>query len=292
MNLALATSGEFRHLDDDLPLLTRALEEAGVRTRVVDWHDVAFDWSSAELVVIRSTWDYTWQHEAFLAWCNRVARITRLANPVGIVEWNIDKTYLADLAATGVATVQTSFLHPGDAVDLPRDVEVVVKPAISAGGRDTERYGPAVHRDAIAHAERLLAEGRTVMIQPYLESIDTSGETSLTYFGDHFSHGFRKGPILTEDSSFVEGLYREESISPREPNDDEHSLAERALDALAVCVRDAGREDLAYARVDIASGPDGEPVLLELELIEPSFFCSHAPGSAERFAGMIGNWLQ
>jgi len=46
-------------------------------------------------------------------------------------------------------------------------------------------------------------------------------------------------------------------------------------------------EGLLYARVDVIPGPDGEPVLVELELTEPSVFMEYAPSAAERFADAI-----
>ena len=42
-----------------------------------------------------------------------------------------------------------------------------------------------------------------------------------------------------------------------------------------------------YARVDVLRDADGQPAVLELELIEPSLFLDFAPGSAEALARAI-----
>ncbi|HEX6417988.1 MAG TPA: hypothetical protein VFZ77_05815 [Acidimicrobiales bacterium] len=287
--VALVSSGEYAHLDEDLPPILDALAARGVDAVVADWHDDGFRWADVDLAVIRSTWDYTWQHDRFLAWVDRVSAATRLANPAPVVRWNTDKRYLLDLAAAGVPTVATRVLAPGDdpAIDgLAPGEPIVVKPVVSAGARDTERYGADDIAAARSHVERLLGEGRPVLVQPYLDGIDGHGETGLVFLGDAFSHAFRKGPILVPGNGLVDGLYRDEDISPRTPSPAELDVAATALDAVAEAVPGVTRHDLLYARVDLAPHNEG-PVVLELELVEPSFFCQTDPAAADRAAAAI-----
>ena len=272
--------------------ITCSLDVADPGSQPVDFAAYAktVDWAEFDLAVIRSTWDYTWQLDTFLAWVDRVSGATRLANPAPVVRWNTDKRYLLDLAAAGVPTIATRILDPGDepAVDLGAAAtgEIVVKPVVSAGARDTERYGPDRRSDARDHAARLLAEGRSAMVQPYLAEIDEHGETGLVFVGDAFSHAFRKAPILVPGSAFVDGLYREEDISARTPSAAELEVAAAALDAVAASVPGGSRRDLLYARVVVVPW-GGRPVVLELELVEPSLFCETDPGAADRAAGAI-----
>jgi hypothetical protein len=42
-----------------------------------------------------------------------------------------------------------------------------------------------------------------------------------------------------------------------------------------------------YARVDLIADSDGEPRLLELEVIEPELYLAASPGAAERFAAAL-----
>jgi glutathione synthase/RimK-type ligase-like ATP-grasp enzyme len=288
--VALVSCGEYAHLDEDLPPIVAALGARGVDVVVADWHDAGFAWEDVDLAVIRSTWDYTWHHDRFLSWAERVGALTRLANPAPVVRWNTDKRYLLDLAAAGVPTVPTRIVAPGDdpagVDDLAPGQEIVVKPVVSAGARDTERYGADQLADARTHVERLQGEGRSVLVQPYLDGIDGHGETGMVFLGDSFSHAFRKGPILVPGNGFVDGLYREEDIAPRTASQAELDVASAALDAVAASVPGVSRRDLLYARVDVAPH-DGGPVVLELELVEPSFFCATDAGAADRAAEAI-----
>ena len=82
------------------------------------------DWASYDLVVIRSTWDYSWRADEFTAWAQKVAAVTRLANPAAVVRWNTDKRYLGELAAAGVPTVPTRYFAPGEPAELPDGARV------------------------------------------------------------------------------------------------------------------------------------------------------------------------
>ena len=284
MRIALATAIAAFALDDDLPPLLDALRARGHVAEAVAWDDPTVSWSRFDLVLLRSTWNYTECPVEFLAWCERVAGSTRLLNPPDLVRWNTDKRYLADLAEKGVPVIAAHFLAPGDdPASFPTHPEFVVKPCIGAGSRDTQRYTAPNRAAAVAHAKRLLDAGRHVLVQPYLEAVDTAGETALLFFAGRFSHAIRKGPLLQRDGAATAALFAPEAITPREPSSAEIDAAHRALAAIP------GGAPL-YARVDLLPSPDG-PQLLELELTEPSLFFDHAPGSAERFVAAIESTL-
>jgi len=279
LRVALATCRELPELDEDYPPLRTALASRGIEAVPKVWDDPADTWPSSELTVIRATWDYATRREAFLAWA---AAVPWLANPLDVVTWNTDKTYLQDLEAAGLPVVPTRWLSPGDEPILAASGEYVVKPVVGAGAKDTARYGPGDEPAAIEHVRRLLAEQRRVMVQPYLSGVDEVGETALIYVGGAYSHAVRKGPLLHGPDAHVPGLFREEQMEPRTPSAAERELADRVLAAVP-----GGAARLLYARVDLLPGPDGTPVLLELELTEPSLFLVHAPGAADRFADAI-----
>jgi len=285
-DVALLSSAASQHLDTDLPLLVGALAQRGITAEVVDWHDADRDWSRLPLVVIRSTWDYTDDAAAFMAALRHIAVATSLANPISAVEGTIDKRYLARLAAAGIPVVPTTVVEVDDEPVVPEGVEVVVKPTVSAGARDTERYPADAHAAAVAHVRSLQAGGRAALVQPYVHAVDDRGETGLVFLGDRFSHAFRKGPILRPGATYVEGLYREEEITARRPSGEEREVAERVLDAVASAAPGCARSDLLYARVDLVPGPDG-PLLMELELIEPSLFLETDPTAPARAAAAV-----
>jgi glutathione synthase/RimK-type ligase-like ATP-grasp enzyme len=277
----LATCSLLPDLDADEGSLIPALRARGLVAEPRVWDDPGVQWADVPLVVVRSTWDYAERRDAFLAWC---AAVPRVLNSVPAITWNTDKAYLRTLAAAGIPTVPTLWLGT-DSRDgrfvLPEG-DLVVKPSISSGAQHTSRYRGADHDAARKHVVRLLNEGRDVMVQPYVSSVDTDGETGLIYIDGTFSHAIRKGPLLRTPGIATDQLWEVEDITPREPDDDERSIAEAALDALPW-----PRDALLYARVDVVRGDDGAPLLLELELAEPSLFLGLGSGAAARLAEAI-----
>ncbi|MER6420643.1 hypothetical protein [Streptomyces sp. NPDC001137] len=273
--VALATydPGAQPSKDRDLPVLVRALRDAGAEAVAVPWDDPGTDWSGFDLVVIRSTWDYSWRAEEFVAWAEKCAQVSRLANPAEVVRWNTDKRYLGDLAEAGVPVVPTRYLAPGDAPGLPDDHEYVIKPTSGAGARYAARYTPHDHATAVRHLARMHEEGLTAMVQPYLSGIDVSGERALQFCGGRFLHASRKGAVLAPGTAYDDDKVAHPDLVPWTPTPAELAVAERALAA----VPDA--PELLYARVDVVDGADGEPRLMELELVEPNLFLDLHPGS-------------
>ena len=270
--LAWATGAGFAAADADLRLLTTAADRAGATSEVVVWDDPGVDWTAFDLVVVRSCWDYVPRREEFLAWTRTVPR---LANTAETVAWNTDKTYLRELEAAGVAIVPTAW-SVERAEDLPAAAEWVVKPTISAGSADTARWSDPGR--ALEHGRSLLAAGRPTMTQPYVDAVDSEGETGLLLFGGRFSHAFRKGALLTTGDDPRELPELKEDIRAREPSADQVAFAERTV---AVATEILGTQPL-YARVDVVTGADGSLRLMELELTEPSFFLDHTDIGAAR----------
>lgn len=271
--IALATAAHWPELDEDGPELIAALEAEGLAVDVCVWDDPTVDWPSYDLVVLRSVWDYWDRHEEFLAWTRSVPR---LANPASVVAWNTDKAYLGRLAVEGVPIVSTSYLTSLDGWEPPAE-PFVVKPTVSAGARDTAAY-EASDPAAVAHVEGLLARGKTVMVQPYQTAVDDYGETALLVFDGVASHAVRKGALLAPGGGIGAPDDYREHITSRQPTPEEVALAEQVLSVVQ-----GWGDDLLYARVDMLPGP----VLIELEVTEPSLFLRHAPGSAQRFAAAV-----
>ena len=182
-----------------MPPLLSALQEAGTDVREVDWDDAQVDWRAFDVALLRSTWDASIRLAEFLEWSERVDGLTQLLNPLPVIRWNTDKHYLAALAGAGVATVPTAFIEPGqDAaqaieafLSLHESREWVVKPAIGSGSRDAQRHLVTARAAIEEHVERLVQAGRSALIEPYLDLVDTHGETALIYFAGRFSHAFR-----------------------------------------------------------------------------------------------------
>ncbi|MGH8860419.1 MAG: ATP-grasp domain-containing protein [Jatrophihabitantaceae bacterium] len=280
--LLFATCSAFPDGADDDRLLVDALAASNVAAAFAVWNDPSVDWTHAT-TVLRSTWDYTLRRSAFLDWAHA---LPALHNPAALVAWNSDKVYLHELADAGVAVTPTTVVPPGSEPTFPSDTEFVVKPSVGAGSRGAGRFSPPAANAAAVHVRSLHDAGRTVLIQPYLAGVDDAGETALIYADGDFSHAIRKGPMLTggvaHDIAETSGLYVEENIASRDPSPDELSLGAQALAFL----RSRFGSTPLYARVDLLPTPSG-PVVIELELTEPSLFLDQADGAVERMAAAI-----
>ncbi len=285
MRVALVSALAALGTDEDEGLLLAALDAVGVDASVQAWDDRQVPWADFDLAVIRSAWDYHLRHAEFLTWADATARQVQLRNSPDVLRWNTDKSYLAQLGAAGVPIVPTTVIRPGDPVRLP-DGEVVVKPAVSAGSVDTVRYPSTMREEAERHVHRLTGAGRDVLVQPFQSSVDSRGETAVLFVGGEYSHAANKGPLLPPSgvSGVADGeLYAREVLTSARPTARERDVAEQVMDAAPF-----ERRELLYARVDLLQSDAGEPVLLELELAEPSLFLTHAPADVvDRFARAI-----
>lgn len=270
------------------PLVT-ALAAAGVEAEVRPWDDDTTDWGRADLVAVRTTWDYTERRAEFLAWAGRVDAVTRLQNPLEVLTWNSHKAYLVELADAGVPTVPTRLVPQGapDAAGVLADVlahvgaglgpaaapraPLVVKPAVSAGGRGTHRGAAA---DLAGPLADLVAAG-DALVQPAVEGIGRDGEVSLVRLGDEWSHAVRKRPA---EGGFLVHESHGGRLEDHTPTAREVVVAEAAL-ALAPAPVHAARVDLVRM--------DGDPVVMELELIEPELFLRRAPAAPAALAAAL-----
>lgn len=276
--IALVTGATMAKPDPETHLLVAALAELGVDAPVIPW-DVPEDWAAYPLVVVRTPWDYFRRLPEFLAWAEGASRVSTVVNPVEVIRWNSHKGYLRELPARGIATVPTLWLARGAADGLAQLAatawrEVVVKPAVSIGAIGALK---ADSRDpaCLAHLAALLAEG-DVLVQPFIESVAAQGEVSLIYFGGAFSHAIRKRPAAGDYR--VQDMYGGTNHAYR-PAADEVELASRALAATPA--------PTTYARVDMVRLPDGQPAVMELELIEPELFLGATPDAPRRFAQVL-----
>jgi glutathione synthase/RimK-type ligase-like ATP-grasp enzyme len=282
MEIALVTGRSMPRPDLEMPLLVSALDDRGVRGLVIPWSG-PFDWSSVPLVLVRSTWDYVRHVDEFLSWAEEVDRVTVLANPAPVLSWNSHKRYLTALADRGVPTVPTSVVPrgapgPGGEPELANHRgEVVIKPAVSAGAFGAFR-GPAGSVEAAEHLARLAVEG-DVLVQPFQPAVLEEGEVSLVYLGGSLSHAVRKVPVAGDYRVQVHYGGR---VHPHQPTRQQRHVAEAAIAGAPAMV--------SYARVDMVG--DHDPVVMELELIEPELFLRFEPASPGRLADHLVGLLR
>jgi glutathione synthase/RimK-type ligase-like ATP-grasp enzyme len=283
MRIALVTCPNLPDWEVDDRPFHDALRERGVELRHPSWDNASFNWSGCDAALIRTTWDYQDRHEAFLDWARRVDRVTRLFNPLPIIEWNSVKTYLRDLQQRGAPTIPTEWLERGAPVDLRSRLAMrgwdraFLKPAIGATARETLRFN--VDDEGLARADAQLARllpSETMLLQPYLPRVESVGELSLIFIDGAFSHAVRKAP--------VPGDYRVQNDFGA--HDEPAPVSPETIE-LARGVLESVRRDLLYGRADFLRDHAGGLCLSELELIEPSLFFRHDPAAAERLADAL-----
>jgi hypothetical protein len=266
--------------DPDAAPLQAALSELGARSTLVAWDNPAAEWGSFSHVVVSSTWDSVDRPVEYLAWAQRVMAQSALVNPAPVIEWCLDKVHQRGLAAAGVPTVPTTWVTPEDTFSPLSAREFVVKPSVSAGGRSTARYIPG-DPAALGHVRALQETGQTVMVQDYLARIDQEGEVNLVFFDGCFSHAVAKKPLLHVGEGVVDRPWERMTWAGLvAPGTDQLAVADLTLKVIAEqvgCVP-------VYGRVDLVTGDAGEPLVLEVEFIDPYLSFDMEPAGAARLA--------
>jgi glutathione synthase/RimK-type ligase-like ATP-grasp enzyme len=259
---------------DVLARIAAPLREAGLRVEARDWASAA-DLGAFDLVLPLLVWGYPFAPHQ---WADAIGRWeeegVRLANPASVLRWNADKIYLERLAARGAPVVPTRHFDLLSEAGLREAAaafgtgELVAKPRISSTAWQTIRWSPGRPLDGGPEGP--------AMVQPYLPEIERSGEISLIHLGGAFSHAVAKRP---QPGDFRVQPEFDGIIAARPPSEDERQAAQRVLAAV--------EEPLLYARIDLVRGPDGRPLLIELELIEPDLYLGYDPSAGGRFAAAV-----
>jgi glutathione synthase/RimK-type ligase-like ATP-grasp enzyme len=286
--IALATCEELPDLDPDDQPLVGLFHKMGIEATPAIWSDPIINWAAFDHIIVRNTWDYTNRLEEFLAWAKM--HESRIHNSYEILVWNSNKIYLKDLSDAGFPIVDTQFVtDPLSDWEVPPLGDFVVKPTVSAGSQDTMRFRTSdldSHDRAQDLMTRIISRGKTAMVQPYLVTVDEIGETAQLFIGGEYSHAIRKGPLLVPNVEGIKehGLFLKEDISPRDPRPEQRELAAAVIDHISQ------RFGVPlYARVDLLDDSEDKPVILEIELVEPSMFFATAPESAARLAHQFRN---
>ncbi len=270
-------------IDDELAVLP--LARRGIHVDTLPWDRADVDWRQYALVVIRSTWDYPHNARAFLNVLETIERLgVHLENGSEIVRWNMQKSYLRDLAGRGIETVPTFWregLRRGELVPLFEELrsdQGVIKPVMGANAQGAWRLDAKRARELAPEIESYFA-GRPLMMQPFERGIVEEGEYSMIYLNGKHSHSILKTP--------KHGDFRvqEEHGSEIIPIAPEPAL----LDAGNAAIAAIGQK-LLYARVDLVRSGDTFRVM-ELELVEPSMYLRIDAGAPDRFADAIASRL-
>lgn len=273
-SVLLATCSWFPDGEPGAEHLDRALRDRGVDATWARWDDPAVDWSAADLVVIRSTWDYEYRPQEFLAWADSVG--PGLLNGARTIRWNLDKAYLVELADAGLPVVPTISVQTVE--ELRAAVAglgtAVVKPRIGAGGRGVR---------LVTADQEHGADGGPWIVQPVVESVRTTGEVSVYVFDGVAASRLDKRPVAGEIR------VHEEYGGVTSAGVLDADSARAAVESFAAAGRLRGAEP-AYGRADLMAWED-RWVLGELELVEPGLYLDVLPGNAEPFAEVVAGRL-
>ena len=265
-------------------LLLEALERKHFKVNRKSWDDKSFDWSSTKFVIFRTTWDYFERFHEFNKWLKGVQNKTGLINPRELILWNIDKHYLNDLEKKGIPIPPTIFIENNDSRSLTEIAKstswkkFILKPVVSGGAYNTfmlEKKDLEEHE----HIFRKLIEKEAMMLQEFQENIFEMGEVSLMIFGGKYSHAVLKkakqGDFRVQDDFGG-------TLHDYEPKQKEIDIAE-------ACILACPQLPL-YARVDIMWDNNKEPIIGELEMIEPELWFRRNDNSADKLADAIANY--
>jgi hypothetical protein len=275
VKLRVATCQVLPEPDIDEAPLAAALAGAGIDAQLLGWDDPAADWDAPIPTLLRSTWNYPRRIDAFLAWIDRIGAAAAVINPPDVIRANVHKRYLLELAARGVPVVPTTLVGHGEAPDPAALAtgRIVIKPEVGAGSFDTHVFD-ARDPAAARHLAYLTSRG-AALVQPYIDSVDAHGERSLVWIDGELTHAIRKTPRFADDVERVDGPFPIEDV-------------EREV-ALAALAPYAAR--ILYGRVDMARDPARRPMVMELELVEPSLFFPLHPPALDRFIAGLRRWL-
>jgi O-ureido-D-serine cyclo-ligase len=183
------------------------------------------------------------------------------------MKWNTNKTYLSILENKGVPIIPTKFANnldealPAIKLAFEKASAVAIKPTVGAGARLAGKA--STEDEAIEYVKRILEAKRSVIIQPYISSVDGEGEKAIIVINGKISHAAKKVPALTKGGHGDAAGHIEITT---EMKDIVKTISN------AVCEWN----DLLFARVDVVR-MDEKLVLMELELTEPWLFMQFRP---------------
>ena len=266
-------------------LVMEGLEKLNLKTIKKDWNDTNFNWSSTKSAIFRSTWDYFDQFSNFRNWLELVKEQCYLINPYEQINWNLDKHYLLDLQKLDLPIVESVFVSKKTQLNLETISksknwkDIVIKPTISGAARHTYH----LKNDEIKKFQDKwlsLTNNEDFMVQEFQKNILSTGEIAVMIFGGEYSHSVlkkaKKGDFRVQDDFGG-------SVEIINPSLEIIELAEKTVKSLKTMP--------LYARVDIIFDNGSNPVISELELIEPELWFRFKEESAYKLAEIVKDFL-
>ncbi|MGJ8564311.1 MAG: ATP-grasp domain-containing protein [Alphaproteobacteria bacterium] len=265
-------------LEEEMGKIVPAFASMGMKVDLVRWREAAEKAPNYDAMLPLFVWDYFEGNEiAFIEEMKEAEKHTRLYNAKHILRWNSNKAYLTELANNGAPSILTYNLDRVTQAGIAKAFayleadKIVIKPQVGGGA-----WRQVLFTKGDPFPDKNDLPPGAAMVQTFLPSVTTEGEYSFLYFGGQFSHALIKRP--------KDGDYRIQSIyggteETYHPTSVEKNSARAVLNALDYTP--------LYARIDLIRGLNGRLKLIELEMIEPYLYLSHAEGEGGENKGAL-----
>lgn len=258
-NIAFITEKELPRLSEDDRLLISPLKKLGINIIPAFWNDPRVNWGDFKAVIFRSCWHYYLKIREFKIWLDKLeTQNSNVWNPIEIIKWNIDKTYLINLKNQGINVIPT-FTSINNLNTKSEDY--ILKPRFGTDSYDVRRI----------KRNDLNIIPKDFLVQPFIKEIVETGEISIIFIGNKISHAVRKKPKTGQFRT----NYRSGSKWTSENLSTEHIKQARAI-------LDSFKTYLLYARLDVIE-VDGKLMVMEIELTEPFLYFSWHKQAIELF---------
>ena len=266
--------------DHDDHLLVQELKERGFEVSEISWHKEC-DWKQFDLVLTRTPWDYSAHEKKFKEVLKTIHQATTLLNPIDIMLWNMEKTYLKELQEKGIKTIPTLWLKNSESLDYEAlsqklgTQKFIIKPSVGAGSEGLIKVeGP---KD-LENLPIALTRSPLFMVQPFIEGV-LKGEESYFFFNGKYSHGIRKVP--KEGDFRVQPVFGSK-VTALDISPEKEAQCLQILSALSA--------KPFYARLDFLDN-ENDFYLIELEMIEPHLYLSWNQKAAKNLVDEIAKLL-
>jgi hypothetical protein len=285
----------------DDQLAVNQLRKHGFDVKPIVWGSSIAALHDIDLIIIRSPWDYMDTDENkkhFLEWVSELEKNNiRVANPSKLMQWMLDKHYLACLASEGIQVIPTRYYEKGALFNLgnyfEEHGEFIAKPCISAAGKGLYHIHSLAEANNQQDSFNKKLKTSSYMIQDFIPEITTEGEWSLIFIGGKYSHAIHKKPAAGSILVHAErgGSLRFGLLPNQRMIAFANCVYAYVLPAFTKATREKCDPNLMlYLRLDIIETQNG-PVLIECEGVEPELFFRAYPSSTEVFCQAVFNCL-
>ncbi|EBD1778077.1 hypothetical protein FHQ59_03130 [Campylobacter jejuni] len=267
--LIIATCKAYKEGNEVLKKLKAKLENLHYQCELKAWQEIRVrHLAQNTLILPLAVWDYSLEYANFLHFLNELERAKiSILNPSEILKMNADKSYLKILEEANLPIIDSIIFKQNEEFDLSLIPfqKAVIKPLVGQSGykvRFLEQKIPT--KEEFPHG---------ALIQPFIESVEELGEFCFIFFGGKFNYAIHR---QTQKDWRANSNYGVKIAPLKNPSKAHIDLALKALKALK-------SSNLLYARVDLLPQKNGNVLINEVELIEPSLYFDFHENALEIF---------